>query len=359
MIEVKEIISSEHIQVDVKKKHGRKWKFDADQRERAWVVRVSGRLLDDSPEFLPARSGSGVMVKQYSATEIGELVAKYDGAVAALEQGEEGGEDGYLHWHIYIEHKNPIRAGTLVKKFKQGEIQPRWGTRHQIVDYVTKMETKIAGPFWFGDIRLEDFQGRRVDMESFHHAIVNEGMSVNQLILADYRAARHVNQLRALEAAVRWERLCDVEREVVVEYHWGDTGTGKTRGAFEENGGYRNVYKATTFGKNEFDNYGYEPVLLLDEYRGGYAIGEFLSLIDRYPYQLACRYANKLAGWTKVIITSNEPLEHLYTKVDKDAPGGRRSLISAKTRAALERRISRVVHYTEHGVTEELRGVRA
>lgn len=46
-------------------------------------------------------------------------------------------------------------------------------------------------------------------------------------------------------------------------------------------------------------------------------IGEMLNLLDGYPCELRCRYANKVACFTKVFLISNISLNEQYTDIQR------------------------------------------
>ena len=60
-----------------------------------------------------------------------------------------------------------------------------------------------------------------------------------------------------------------------------------------------------------------------------------LKYLDGYPLMLPCRYADKVACYTKVFIISNISLEQQYPNVQVDNP---------ETWAAFRRRIHSVQH---------------
>jgi hypothetical protein len=115
----------------------------------------------------------------------------------------------------------------------------------------------------------------------------------------------------------------------------GDTGAGKTRSVMELYG-YTNVYRVTDYD-HPFDSYKGEDVIIFEEFRGSLKVADMLNYLDGYPVELPCRYANKVACYTKVYITTNIPLEEQYRNVQSESPG---------TWKAFLRRVPTVVHMT-------------
>lgn len=110
-------------------------------------------------------------------------------------------------------------------------------------------------------------------------------------------------------------------RDVEVEYWWGPTGTGKTRGAlYDEDGKFRtDVYRATN-SKHPFDKYDGQDVLVIEEFRSQWACRDLLNWLDGHPLHLPARYADRMAQYTKVIIISNWELREQYTSVQDNSP---------------------------------------
>lgn len=62
-------------------------------------------------------------------------------------------------------------------------------------------------------------------------------------------------------------------------------------------------------GRDAFGNYEYEPAVLFEEFGmgGDWDINLMKKLLDKWPTQLDCRYANKWAAWSRVYIISQDP----------------------------------------------------
>jgi hypothetical protein len=115
-------------------------------------------------------------------------------------------------------------------------------------------------------------------------------------------------------------------RKVEVIVHWGDAGTGKTKAAFEDG-----AYIFDDYEDGWWDGYSGEAAVCLDDFYGGIKYGKLLRLLDGYPYKLKQKGSFYWAEFTKVYITSNKPPSEWY---------------AMGLTPALERRITRVVHYT-------------
>lgn len=258
---------------------------------------------------------------------------------------DEVGEQGTPHTHVYVVFKNSTMFDTLHGKFYGAHIEQANGSNRENWDYVrkegkwlddAKHETNLADTFeeW-GELppdrtRSETQADRIVQM-------IRDGMS-NAEILEEcptaYSKIAHIEQTRQTLLA---ERYKNEWRQLDVTYLWGDTAAGKTRSVMEKYG-YSQVYRTTDYA-HPFDSYRGQDVIVFEEFRSSLAIGDMLNFLDGYPLELPCRYANKVACFTKVYIISNISLEQQYPNVQMDNP---------ETWAAFCRRIHHVEHMTNN-----------
>lgn len=258
---------------------------------------------------------------------------------------DEVGEQGTPHTHVYVVFKNSTMFDTLHGKFYGAHIEQANGSNRENWDYVrkegkwlddAKHETNLADTFeeW-GELppdrtRSETQADRIVQM-------IRDGMS-NAEILEEcptaYSKIAHIEQTRQTLLA---ERYKNEWRQLDVTYLWGDTAAGKTRSVMEKYG-YSQVYRTTDYA-HPFDSYRGQDVIVFEEFRSSLAIGDMLNFLDGYPLELPCRYANKVACFTKVYIISNISLEQQYPNVQMDNP---------ETWAEFCRRIHHVEHMTNN-----------
>ena len=131
------------------------------------------------------------------------------------------------------------------------------------------------------------------------------------------------------------EQYKNTWRNLDVMYIWGISGAGKSRGV-KEKYGYSNVYTVTDYA-HPFDSYAGQDVILFEEFRSSLNISDMLQWLDGYPVDLPCRYANKVACFTKVFFCTNIDLRDQYRNVQQDYP---------ETWQAFLRRIHKVKVYS-------------
>lgn len=286
-----------------------------------------------------------------SATQIEDAFKDLDpdaDFVFQLERGEKGGDQGYLHYQgcLLLSRSKHRRRQDVVRVLKAHGIPDAHLEKIRRIGaaamYCSKSETRQAGPWWSSEkfhqdsIRTSKASGSgAVGDRMLLAQAVDEGMTPQEIALDDQLRLlltpsnrSFVEQIWTAQKAKKWS---SEDREVEVTFIWGPTGVGKTR-SVREAVPPEKLYSATLSGRDPFGKYAFEPVLLLDEFRGDFPLAELLQLLDRYPVQLDRRYENSWAAWNCVYICSNWPLSDLY----RDAP--------AADRAALRRRISKIIH---------------
>lgn len=256
---------------------------------------------------------------------------------------DEIGEQGTPHTHVYVVFKNSVMFETLHKRFYGAHIEQANGSNQENRDYVrkegkwhddAKHETNLPDTFeeW-GELppdrtRHETQADRIVQM-------IRDGKT-NAEILEEcptsYNKIAHIEQTRQ---TLLQEKFKNTWRDLEVTYIWGDSGAGKTRSVMEKYG-YDSVYRVTDYA-HPFDSYKGQDIIIFEEFRSSLSISDMLNYLDGYPVELPCRYANKVACYTKVFLISNIALEQQYPNVQVDNP---------ETWAAFRRRIHHVEHMT-------------
>ena len=242
-----------------------------------------------------------ISAEKMSRKEIEEALASY----TYLGQLEEGSADGYRHWQLLIDGGNsPIRFSTLKNKLPTAHLEPRRGPIQQAIDYVTKEETRVSEEprLEHGIIRHSDETGRRKDVEVVREAILEKGLSADEVFLQVPESNRMTAMVEKLVAA-RDRARHTKPRQLEVIWLYGPPGTGKTSLAVEMGG--TNYYRVTDY-QNPFDAYCGQEVLVLDEFDGEMRLSTLLNVLDIWPMMLPARYADRVAAYSQVVLVSNE-----------------------------------------------------
>lgn len=231
-----------------------------------------------------------------------ELVFQDDDQIKACWYQREQGESGTEHFQGYVEFANP-KALLSIKRmpvFARAHLEHRKGSRQQAVAYATKEETRLSGPYKYGDTTLENIQGKRNDLRVFKDA-VDAGVDKEQAfddyidIAAKYprffREAferRRVRELGDVHFAPRAGWQLDLSLLLQQEpdkrkIHWfydSQGNSGKSTFACGWAGSY-----IVTGGKHEdiYFAYDYQPVVIFDWPRAKH---------DSFPYAVAESFKN-------------------------------------------------------------------
>lgn len=111
---------------------------------------------------------------------------------------KEKGENGTEHYQGYVELKNVQRLSALKKILPTAHWEIRRGTQEQARDYAMKEDTRIDGPWEFGELKA---QGKRNDLEQAYKLLKEGGAKrVAQEMPTVY--IKFHRGLHALEAAL-------------------------------------------------------------------------------------------------------------------------------------------------------------
>lgn len=105
-----------------------------------------------------------------------------------------------------------------------------------------------------------------------------------------------------------------------IEIYWGESGTGKTRKALDDNPDAYILTKPNGNNTVWWDNYTGQTCVIFDEFYGWVSYDFLLRVLDRYPLQVQVKGDFVQLTATKFVITSNKPWEEWYPNVqDKSA----------------------------------------
>ena len=267
---------------------------------------------------------------------------------------EIGKDGGTYHTHIFICCSGAVRFSTLKKRFNGAHFDVCKGTAIDNKNYVfkegkwsntEKEDTRVDGTQeeW-GDCPVER-QGQRNDISDLY-AMIKEGLTNYEIIESNPQYMLNLDKIERARQTVLEERFKNEWRDLTVTYIYGTTGAGKTRSVMDKYG-YSNVFRVTDY-EHPFDGYKGQDVIVFEEFRSSLRIDDMLKYLDGYPVEIPCRYANKVACFTKVYIISNIALTEQYPNVQKE---------QTETWNALLRRIGKVrIHIKDkvhEGTTEE------
>jgi hypothetical protein len=254
---------------------------------------------------------------------------------------EIGADTGTPHTHVYLDFKNSVMFDTMHKRFYGAHIDKCLGSNQECRDYVRKEGKYLDDPKHdtnqpdtfeeWGELPPD--RTRTEDQAVQIMQMVKDGMTTAEILEAIPAAYTKQTFIEQARQAFLHERYKNDWRQLDVTYLWGDSGAGKTRSVMDKYG-YPNVYRVTNYD-HPFDSYQGQDIVIFEEFRSSLKIEDMLKYLDGYPVMLPCRYADKVACFTKVFIISNISLEQQYRNIQSEQP---------LTWGAFERRINHVQH---------------
>lgn len=253
------------------------------------------------------------------------------------------------HTHIYVCFSSPVRFSTLKNHFPQAHLEKAYGSSNENRDYIfkdgkwvndKKKETNLADTHEEWGTLPEERQGARNDYAELYE-LIQEGKSNFAIIDEKPDFINQLERIDRVRQIVQEEAFKEIFRNLSVSYFYGETGSGKTRSVMEKFG-YSNVYRVTNY-KHPFDQYQGQDVIVFEEFQSSLPINQMLIYLDGYPIALPCRYADKIACYTKVYILSNIDIREQYTDIQHH---------NQETWKAFLRRINIIKVFTQNNATE-------
>lgn len=259
---------------------------------------------------------------------------------------DEIAESGTYHTHIFMYSLSPIRFSTIKNRFPTAHIEKAYGTALDNKSYLQKTgkwaetkkaETSVEGTFYeYGNIPTE-IEEENPQMSKLIKSLY-EGKTTTEIILEMPKLTFKIRDIDLLRQTLLSEKYLKENRMLDVSYLYGASGTGKTRGIFNRHDASE-ISRVTNYrnGKGvSFDGYNAHDVLVFEEFNSQIPIEEMLNYLDIYPLYLPARYNDKVACYTKIYITSNNPFENQYEDIQRYRPD---------TWNAWYRRIHNIIEY--------------
>lgn len=290
------------------------------------------------------------MEKDFTHGRIKEELNKIKSCIYYCLSDEIGTKEKTHHTHIFIACSSSVRFSTIKNRFPKSHIEMAKGTSEQNRDYVFKNGkyekekgvTKLPDTQEeYGEMPIER-QGARNDIADLYD-MIKDGMSDFEIFEENPNYILQIDMLEKVRQTFRQNLYKNKVREIIVTYIWGKSGTGKTYSVMSKYG-FENVYRITNYAHGGFDGYKGQDVIVFEEYYSNFKIQDMLNYLDCYPIELPCRYANKVACFTKVYIVSNIDLFQQYLDIQIEYP---------ETWKAFLRRIDKVIEYDAYNSFNE------
>lgn len=224
-----------------------------------------------------------------------------------LERGEQGTE----HIQAFLQFKQPVRFGTLKLLFPTAHIeQARDPAKSR--EYCTKADTRVAGPWERGSFSSA---GKRTDLDAAADELRAGSKALRAV--ASSSPSTFIKFNRGLAAFARLhDRPRCVDGATVAFVLWGDTGTGKSKAAYDARpGAYR---KPMT--DSWWDGYEGQRTVIFDDWSGkdNMTLAQALRVFDRYPMQVPVKGGYAELQAKEFWLTTNLEFDAWYASEGKD-----------------------------------------
>lgn len=218
-------------------------------------------------------------------------------------QRERGTEAGTEHVQGYVRFAGR-KAMTAVKRWFSVDtihVEPANGTEEQNKMYCSKAEGRLTEPQEYGVYEgAAGKQGKRTDLDAIADAL-QQGSSIKDVAIAhpgDYmRYHQGIEKFKVLMTP-----LPPLERAIQLTVLYGATNTGKTHRARMT---YPEIYEVNP-GRDPWGKYTGQAQILFDEFDDSkWTIQDMNRYCDKWRCPLDCRYINRYAEWTLVVICAN------------------------------------------------------
>jgi len=214
----------------------------------------------------------------------------------------------HLQGAVCLTKQMTFRSLKNIRGFRRAHLAQMRGTPQHSRNYCSKQD---PNPYERGSLPEP---GKRNDLETAAEHLTS-GMTMKQLARTmPATVAHYCNGLTKLRALL----LDGRKDKPLVMWIWGETGTGKTRAAFELGNLYKSVWMSNDTLK-WMDGYDGQRVAILDDFRpDDCPFNLLLKLLDRFP--LLVQYKGGYVDWIPqiIIITSPMPPSYMYQSKPHD-----------------------------------------
>lgn len=260
--------------------------------------------------------------------------------VAVWWQKEKAPTTGTPHLQIYLVTKvNPRNKNGFGLKWLKENLNskmdlrpcrefggPDGGSHQECIKYVSKEDTRIAGPWKVGAWsdskvdRVKPAQESNAKTLAEVKELIDNGATDAQLWQSHFSImSRAHKSFNAYRSSLKVNQRKTTTKVLVM---YGPSGTGKSHTAEtigQANGGAYWLRKPADGGIDWWDNYNGEPVVIIDEFYGWLPFDTLLRLCDKYPYLVNTKGSFVPFVAKLIIITSNKPPREWYSEEKIDA----------------------------------------
>lgn len=265
--------------------------------------------------------------------------------------------NGVFHIHGALFGEKTTR-NAVARLMHDSHVEVCKGGKTNLMNYILKNppydESGETVLYVVGKDDIQIRQGKRTEFEIIEE-LLDEGYTPSEIMNLSFRYRKYETMIKSAFAD-KLKSETPTKKEIHREWHFGDSGTGKTY-YYEtlcKQYGPEEIFFTGYIGTGWLDGYmeaGAPSILFIDEFKPIGSWQELLNVLDIYSWrQIHARYQNIYPLWNNVVITSVYPPEEAYRHMVKN------ELKRIESKNQLMRRLDTIVyHYIENGVYKEYR----
>lgn len=222
---------------------------------------------------------------------------------------QEQGEQGTTHLQGYVAFHGRKSLASMKVYLPKAHWEHRRGTHEQAKAYCMKDESRVSGPYEFGDdTSLPKCTGERTDLIKLK---VDLDKKVPLAEIASLHFGAYLKYERGIRSYMNiTTKHRDGTMKPVIYIFWGPSGTGKTRQCKDK---WPVAYWKS---KSEWwQDYSGQDVVIFDEFYGWLPYDFLLRVLDWYALEVPYKGGSFPLCATTFVFTSNQPWEQWYPKV--------------------------------------------
>jgi len=214
---------------------------------------------------------------------------------------------GKKHWQSCFYTKDNMTLSAVIKSlptdWNKPHVEIMRSSLQTNMAYCSKSESSVPGTFF--EEGQKPSQGERSDLKEACSQVISGGLAA---VTNDTMIVRYHKGLSVLQQ-VRASQVPHEYKKPNVYWHWGPTGTGKTKAAYDFD---PMLYKQTS-RDGWFDGYFNQKTICIDDYDADtFALRDILQILDGYRYMAKVKGGFVQLQATTIFITSHDPPEFYF-----------------------------------------------
>lgn len=215
-------------------------------------------------------------------------------------QLEKGHEEETLHIQGAVGYKNQVRRQTVAKDFPNCWLEPIYGDPTSYINYCQKEDTRVSGPYIYGNLQEKKGKGARTDIKTYTEKLKELGLTK---FSEEYPEAilKFGNKINMLDNIFQGNK-----KKIIPFVVWICGGSGSYKSRLYNHWFHQQQATIVKDGCTTwFDKYNYQDCVVFDDFRADTLIlHSLLNVLDIYKISVPIKGASPRAWNPKFIFIS-------------------------------------------------------